>query len=76
MLGGLRRHHQSVDRRYRRAGAAGARDAGARRRRPERTRAFARYSLIGALAGAAGSLAAATPDVLALPASARSAHSS
>ena len=32
----------------------------------ERTRAFARYSLTGALAGAAGSLAAATPDVLAL----------
>ena len=32
----------------------------------ERTRAFARYSLIGALAGAAGSLAAATPDALAL----------
>jgi MFS family permease len=32
----------------------------------ERTAAFARYSLIGALAGAAGSLAAATPDALAL----------
>jgi MFS family permease len=31
----------------------------------ERTRAFARYSLIGALAGAAGALAAATPDLLA-----------
>ncbi len=31
----------------------------------ERTAAFARYSLIGALAGAAGSLAAATPDLLA-----------
>src|ERR1043166_2665531 len=30
----------------------------------ERTRAFARYSLIGALAAAGGSLAAATPDVL------------
>jgi MFS family permease len=30
-----------------------------------RTRAFARYSLIGALATAAGSLAAATPDALA-----------
>jgi MFS family permease len=30
----------------------------------ERTRAFARYSLTGALATAAGSLAAATPDVL------------
>jgi MFS family permease len=30
----------------------------------DRTRAFARYSLIGALAGAAGSLAAATPDLL------------
>jgi MFS family permease len=30
----------------------------------ERTRAFARYSLIGALAGAAGSLAAAAPDFL------------
>jgi MFS family permease len=30
----------------------------------ERTRAFARYSLIGALAGAVGSLAAAMPDVL------------
>ncbi len=30
----------------------------------ERTRAFARYSLIGALATAAGSLAAAAPDVL------------
>jgi MFS family permease len=29
-----------------------------------RTHAFARYSLIGALAGAAGSLAAATPDFL------------
>ncbi len=32
----------------------------------ERTRAFARYSLIGALAGALGSLAAATPEALAL----------
>ena len=32
----------------------------------ERTAAFARYSLIGALAGAGGSLAAATPDALAL----------
>ena len=32
----------------------------------ERTRAFARYSLIGALAGAFGSLVAATPDWLAL----------
>ncbi len=32
----------------------------------ERTRAFARYSLIGALAMAAGSLAAATPDLLVL----------
>ena len=31
-----------------------------------RTRAFARYSLIGALAGAVGSLAAATPEALAL----------
>jgi MFS family permease len=31
----------------------------------DRTRAFARYSLIGALAGAAGALAAATPDLLA-----------
>jgi MFS family permease len=31
----------------------------------DRTRAFARYSLIGALATAAGSLAAATPDALA-----------
>ena len=31
----------------------------------ERTQAFARYSLIGALAGAAGALAAATPDLLA-----------
>jgi MFS family permease len=31
----------------------------------ERTHAFARYSLIGALAGAAGSLAAAAPDQLA-----------
>jgi MFS family permease len=30
----------------------------------DRTRAFARYSLIGALATAAGSLAAATPDLL------------
>jgi MFS family permease len=30
----------------------------------DRTRAFARYSLIGALAGAAGSLAAAVPDLL------------
>ena len=30
-----------------------------------RTRAFARYSLIGALAGAAGALAAAAPDVVA-----------
>ena len=30
----------------------------------DRTRAFARYSLIGALAGAAGSLAAAVPDFL------------
>lgn len=30
-----------------------------------RTRAFARYSLVGALAAAAGSLAAAAPDVLA-----------
>lgn len=32
----------------------------------ERTRAFARYSLIGALAGALGALAAATPDWIAL----------
>jgi MFS family permease len=32
----------------------------------ERTRAFARYSLTGALATAAGSLAAATPDLLVL----------
>lgn len=31
----------------------------------ERTKTFARYSLAGALAGATGSLAAATPDVLA-----------
>ena len=31
----------------------------------ERTRAFARYSLIGALAGALGALAAATPDWIA-----------
>src|SRR5258706_9629187 len=31
----------------------------------ERTRAFARYSLVGALAGACGALAAATPDWLA-----------
>ena len=31
----------------------------------ERTRAFARYSLVGALAGAVGSLAAGTPDWLA-----------
>ena len=31
----------------------------------ERTRAFARYSLVGALATSAGALAAATPDVLA-----------
>ena len=31
----------------------------------ERTRAFARYSLCGALAGALGALAAATPDMLA-----------
>ena len=31
----------------------------------ERTRIFARYSLVGALAGAAGALAAATPDLLA-----------
>src|SRR5262249_36970790 len=31
----------------------------------ERTRTFARYSLIGALAGAAGALAAAVPDLLA-----------
>ncbi len=31
----------------------------------ERTRMFARYSLVGALAGAVGALAAATPDVLA-----------
>jgi MFS family permease len=31
----------------------------------DRTRAFARYSLIGALAGAVGALAAATPDLLA-----------
>ena len=31
----------------------------------ERTRMFARYSLVGALAGAVGSLAAAIPDVLA-----------
>ena len=30
----------------------------------ERTRAFARYSLVGALATAAGALAAATPDLL------------
>ena len=32
----------------------------------ERTRAFARYSLVGALAGAAGALAAAMPEALAL----------
>ena len=32
----------------------------------ERTRAFARYALTGALAGAAGSLAAAAPDFSAL----------
>jgi MFS family permease len=32
----------------------------------ERTKLFARYSLIGALSGAAGALAAATPDYLAL----------
>jgi MFS family permease len=32
----------------------------------DRTRAFARYSLIGALAGAMGALAAATPDWLSL----------
>jgi len=31
----------------------------------DRTKAFARYSLIGALAGAVGALAAATPDALA-----------
>jgi MFS family permease len=31
----------------------------------QRTKVFARYSLIGALAGAAGSLAAAAPDVMA-----------
>jgi MFS family permease len=31
----------------------------------ERTRMFARYSLVGAFAGAVGALAAATPDVLA-----------
>lgn len=31
----------------------------------ERTRTFARYSLIGALAGAVGALSAATPDLLA-----------
>lgn len=31
----------------------------------QRTRVFARYSLIGALAGAAGSLAAAAPDLMA-----------
>ena len=31
----------------------------------DRTRMFARYSLIGALAGAAGSLAAAVPDIMA-----------
>jgi len=31
----------------------------------ERTRMFARYSLVGALAGAVGALAAATPDLLA-----------
>jgi MFS family permease len=30
----------------------------------ERTRMFARYSLVGALAGAAGALASATPDLL------------
>ena len=30
----------------------------------DRTRAFARYSLIGALAGAAGALSAAAPDFL------------
>ena len=31
----------------------------------ERTRMFARYSLIGALAAAVGALAAASPDLLA-----------
>ena len=38
----------------------------------ERTRAFARYSLIGALLTALGTLAAASPDFLRAPASARS----
>ena len=37
--GRVLRHHQSVDRRQRRAGAARARDAGARRRRPRAHRA-------------------------------------
>ena len=32
----------------------------------ERTKAFARYSLVGAMAGAAGALTSATPDFLAL----------
>ena len=57
------RHGQSVDRRPRRPGAAGARHAGARRVRPaSRTKVFARYSLIGALSMAAGALAASLPD--------------
>ena len=42
----------------------------------ERTRIFARYSLIGALSTAAGALAAAAPDFLVPPASTSWAHSS
>ena len=41
----------------------------------ERTKAFANYSLIGALAMAAGALAAATPDLLQTLGFAKSAHS-
>ena len=42
----------------------------------ERTRVFARYSLIGAMSSAAGALSAAVPDVLVMPASAGSRLSS
>ena len=57
--GGLRRHHQSFHRRHRRAGAAGAcRCWRGTRPDADRTRIFARYSLIGALSIAAGALAA------------------
>jgi hypothetical protein len=53
-------------------GAARARDDRASVAPAQRTSAFARYSLIGALSMAAGALAAAAPDARWRPASASS----